>query len=114
MSAARSVVCLIYYMTEDGKKIGQKERINIPFNPDNQYHDFIKFVKSYANIQEQAKKRGLGERPDIQLARVSRSTGQPVTYNIPSQMSYEVEIGKLEADDFFQGKRMIINILTYR
>ena len=65
-----------------GKRIGQNKCINIPFDPEDKHHqyiDFIKFIKQYA------KKRELGERKEIQLARVSKSCGQPMTYNIQSQ-----------------------------
>ena len=98
-TVSNTVTCLIYYIESGGLKCGTKDRVNVPFDfgkkdAKGQHFylvDFINHISQYAGIIEQAKKRGLGDSVDRQVARVHKCGGQRMCFAIPTQMAFEVE-----------------------
>ena len=87
-----------------------KEKFNVLLRGDQQkdLFDFMRYLKTFTGLTEIAKSEGLGENPDITIARVQKAGIGVKTFSLRSQDAW-----KYEFDTLIRGNRMLQGISNY-
>ena len=73
-----------------------KEKFNVPlFDEHKELYKFLKHFKTYTGLEAIAKKKGLGENPEINIAKVQKAGSGIDAFSINTQDAWQYEFNKL-------------------
>ena len=99
-SSTVTVLVSFYLAATDGSSgitAIHKEKFNVPIS-DGEHKDlvnFVKHVKTFTGLLEIAKSKGLGENPEVTIARVQKAGSGVETFSLRTQDAWKHEFNTL-------------------
>ena len=100
-STVRVLVSFYLAATDDSSSARtspiHKEKFNVPVNGDEHkdLFNFVRHLKTFTGLSEIAKSKGLGENPEITIARVQKAGSGVETFSLRTQDAWKYEFHTL-------------------
>lgn len=100
-SAAKVKVLLSFYLSatdEDTVRAAaiHKEKFNVPLSLEHkELYKFQKHLKSFTDLEQMARSKGLGENPEVTIARVQKAGSGVETFSLRTQDAWQCDFDAL-------------------